>query len=193
MYGLRGSNVEIEVCGILYNTLLRMCLFLFFYVSAGVLFIGIVSAISIKGIKSGWRLCGKIALPIYLFLLLSATVIFRKFVENQTHNFVPFWSYKEILSTGSRDLLYQNIFNVLVFVPIGLLVGVSFKSIKLWQVFLLGFCVSASVELLQFVLKRGFAEFDDVFHNVVGCMIGFGIYKAFEWWGRVRNGRGVRG
>ena len=32
------------------------------------------------------------------------------------------------------------------------------------------------IEVLQFVFKRGFAEFDDVFHNVVGCVIGFGVY-----------------
>ena len=30
------------------------------------------------------------------------------------------------------------------------------------------------IETLQFVLKRGFTEVDDVWHNVVGCVIGWG-------------------
>ena len=25
--------------------------------------------------------------------------------------------------------------------------------------------------------NKGFAEFDDVFHNTIGCMIGYGIYS----------------
>ena len=37
------------------------------------------------------------------------------------------------------------------------------------------------IEVLQFVFKRGFAEFDDVFHNVVGCAIGFGVYVGIVY------------
>lgn len=30
--------------------------------------------------------------------------------------------------------------------------------------------------MLQFTFARGFAEFDDLFQNVLGCAIGFGVY-----------------
>ena len=40
---------------------------------------------------------------------------------------------------------------------------------------------SLLIEVLQFVSRRGFAEFDDVFHNVLGCAIGFGLYVAVAW------------
>ena len=41
---------------------------------------------------------------------------------------------------------------------------------------MIGAGFSILIELLQFIFKRGFAEFDDVFHNVLGCAIGFGVY-----------------
>ena len=54
--------------------------------------------------------------------------------------------------------------------------GCAFGRMKGWKVLLIGGGFSVLIETLQFVLKRGFAEFDDVFHNVLGCLIGFGVY-----------------
>lgn len=65
--------------------------------------------------------------------------------------------------------------NVVAFVPIGLLSGWTFK-LKWWQVLIIGFVISLSIEILQYVSKRGFAEFDDVMHNTLGSLIGYGIY-----------------
>ena len=48
----------------------------------------------------------------------------------------------------------------------------------LWKVLAIGGGFSLLIEVLQFVLKRGFAEFDDVFHNLLGCAIGFLGYLA---------------
>ena len=77
-------------------------------------------------------------------------------------------------------LFRENISNILAFIPFGILLGTSFRKIKWWSVFVIGLIVSLSIEMLQFFLKRGFSEFDDVFHNVLGCLVGFGIYKFVE-------------
>ena len=53
--------------------------------------------------------------------------------------------------------------------------GFIFYKIKWWQVLLVGVITSFGIEFLQFVLKCGLAEFDDVFHNALGCMLGYGI------------------
>lgn len=66
--------------------------------------------------------------------------------------------------------------NVEVFIPVGFLLGCGFGQIKWWKVLLAGAFFSVSIETLQFLLKRGFAEFDDVLHNILGCMIGYGLY-----------------
>jgi glycopeptide antibiotics resistance protein len=48
------------------------------------------------------------------------------------------------------------------------------------KVALLGFLTSLSIELLQLVLKRGLFEFDDMFHNTFGVILGYGIRWIFS-------------
>ena len=52
---------------------------------------------------------------------------------------------------------------------------------KWWKVLFIGGGFSVLIETLLFLLKRGFAEFDDVFHNALGCVIGFGVYVGVRW------------
>ena len=69
--------------------------------------------------------------------------------------------------------------NVVAFIPVGLLLGYVFDKIKWWQVLLAGVLLSFGIESLQFILKRGFAEFDDVLHNGLGCLAGYGGFVGF--------------
>lgn len=126
------------------------------------------------GVRKGGRLVSAILLVEYVFLLYCSTVIFREGVD-KGYNIVPFWSYVEIYQ-GDELLLPQNIMNVVAFVPVGFLLGCAFKSVGWWKVLLIGCFISVSIEVLQFFFKRGFSEFDDVFHNIVGRLIGYGIY-----------------
>ena len=63
--------------------------------------------------------------------------------------------------------------NVIVFIPVGLLLGIAFKQMTWWKALLIGCGISAVIELLQFFLMRGFSEVDDVMNNTVGCLIGW--------------------
>ena len=65
----------------------------------------------------------------------------------------------------------QILTNVVVFVPVGMLVGWIWRWRGLW--FAAG--LSIAIELLQLVTSRGLCEFDDVFHNMIGAVIGIGI------------------
>ena len=38
--------------------------------------------------------------------------------------------------------------------------------------------LSFGIELIQLVFKLGLFEFDDIFHNVLGAMIGYGLSKC---------------
>lgn len=44
---------------------------------------------------------------------------------------------------------------------------------------LVGGGISLLIETLQFFLNKGFAEFDDVWHNTIGCVIGFYVLMIF--------------
>ena len=64
-----------------------------------------------------------------------------------------------------------------MFIPMGLLLGCGFQRIKFRQVFIVGLCISGLIEFLQLVFKKGVCEIDDVIHNVVGCLVGYGLYR----------------
>ena len=146
--------------------------------------IGIVGFLLIFGWKRGWRKVVGLLLSEYVFLIYCSTVIFRGVSEENGYNYKLFWSYVAI-HDGRCDLIPVNIMNVVVFVPVGLLLALltlnrqkTIKSGLFTIVF--GLLISTSIETLQFFLNRGFSELDDVMHNTLGCMIGYGIYLLMK-------------
>ncbi|MDO4324090.1 MAG: VanZ family protein [Lachnospiraceae bacterium] len=116
----------------------------------------------------------------YLFLVLSTTVLSRPVKAEYEYMLMPFWSYTAILE-GQKDLLAENIANIIMLVPVGFLLPIVLKSDGSRpdgkKVVLIGFLFSSSIELLQLILKRGLFEFDDIVHNTAGCLVGYMIYR----------------
>ena len=139
-----------------------------------VFFLAAVIFVVWKGFKTGIRFSMVLLLVEYIFLLFCSTVIFRLYNESYGHDFHPFWSYSR------PDLLVENIMNVVVFIPVGLLLGIAFKQTTWWKALLLGCGISITIEALQFWFMKGFSEVDDVMHNTLGCMIGYGMYKLLQ-------------
>lgn len=145
--------------------------------------VGLVLFVAFKGVKNGLRYSSGLLLLEFIFLLLCYTVIFRIPFSEAKYNFHPFWSYVAI-QEGREDLLPENIMNVVGFLPVGFLLGVSLRGKKedlRWKsgwliAFLVGLCISVSIEALQYFTHRGFSEFDDVFHNTLGTIIGYGLW-----------------
>lgn len=130
--------------------------------------LGLVIFIVWKGFKTGLRYSAILLLVEYVFLLFCSTVIFRATGETRQYDFHPFWSYSR------PDLFVENIMNVIVFIPIGMILGSLLRVKGSWLIALLiGCSVSVTIEAMQYFLHRGFAETDDVMHNTVGCVIGF--------------------
>lgn len=151
---------------------------------------GSLIIISFRGFMNSLRIIGRLLVIGYVILLLFLTVFSRSFQSSHNYNLFPFWSYKAIWG-GQEELLAENIMNVIVFIPVGFLLGCSFNRVKIWIILLCGCYISISIELSQFILKRGFTEVDDVMHNTLGCLIGFAIYSLIRM-GYMRIGkRGV--
>lgn len=110
-------------------------------------------------------------LVIYLVVLFLSTLVFRKVRPVIGYDFHPFWSYSR------EDLLIEIVMNIFAFLPVGILLGCAFRSMKWWKVVMIGGCVSVLIETIQFYFKRGFAEVDDVMHNALGSLIGYVIYS----------------
>lgn len=166
--------------------------------------IGTVGLFVIVGWKKGWKKVAGLILAEYVFLIYCSTVICRKVSEEITgHNFTLFWSY-EAIKNGREDLVAENIMNVVVFIPVGILLFITQKKsvsqLKAWIIAIAsGLALSVGIESLQLIFKKGFAEVDDLMHNTLGCFIGCTlcliIVKTWSYsmnwcklhWGNVRH------
>lgn len=147
--------------------------------AAVILCVGVVFFVALKGFRKGVRYTFLLALAEYIGLIYGTTVFFRKAMRVSKYDWQPLWSYQAI-EAGKNKLIPEIIMNVALFVPVGLLLGIVFKDIKWWMALLIGMAISASIEILQFVYVKGFAEIDDVMHNTLGCIIGFGLINGLR-------------
>jgi glycopeptide antibiotics resistance protein len=62
--------------------------------------------------------------------------------------------------------------------PMGMLLPCLFKGLdRFWKVTIYVLIMVVAVEVLQFVLRSGVIDIDDVIFNLCGAMIGYGIIK----------------
>ena len=124
--------------------------------------------------------CGLLLLT-FLAIVFGSTV-FTRTTGIRQYQLEVFWSWKEILgigkcgrlgSTAEGSLLQENLLNILLLFPAGILLpGVTGRKLKWWMGLLVGITVSSAIEISQLWLCRGLFEFDDIIHNGVGCMMG---------------------
>jgi glycopeptide antibiotics resistance protein len=125
-------------------------------------------------------------LTTYIFLVFTSTVFSRAPKDCYDYELIPFWSYWEIWK-GEKSLFWEDVFNVIMLFPIGVLLPIVLEPVwkdgrkkTFMRVVLTGFLTSLSIEILQLVTKRGLFEFDDMFHNTLGVVIGYWIYQKFR-------------
>ena len=142
----------------------------------GVFIVGLLVLIWWKGLWQGLRYEAVFLLVEWVLLVLCGIVLFREAGAERECNLMPFWSYWDYgKDSYFLEMLGENILNVLLFVPIGFLAVCGLQGMTFKKVLYLGGGFSVFIELLQFVFKKGFCETDDVIHNVLGCMIGYGL------------------
>ena len=166
-----------------YTTQLGDCIPFWIYEGlVSVILLGSVVFIAYKGWRKGLRYSAALIWICYISMLFSSTVFCRNVAFQTRYELTPFWSYKAI-SEGNEYLLIENLMNIVVFFPVGLLLSFAFRNIKWWQVGLIGLGLSLSIEILQFIFHCGFSELDDVLHNTIGCLIGgilIGIKRIYR-------------
>lgn len=115
-----------------------------------------------------------ITIPIlisFLLIVLGSTV-FGRMPGVRSYKLMPFWSYGAIIS-GDPGILQEVLLNCVLLLPVGMLLPLIFsRPLKWYQGLLFGAIVSGCIELLQLITCRGLFEFDDIFHNSLGCMVG---------------------
>ena len=119
--------------------------------------------------NNSWKYIAGLLSVEYVALILSSTVVFRQGSSERIFHFIPYWGND---ASGIYDEAFMNI---LVFMPLGLFLGGSFRKLSFVKTMTTGFLVTVTVETLQFVFKRGVSETDDVIHNSLGCLIGYAV------------------
>ena len=111
----------------------------------------------------------KILLFTYFVIILYFTILSKTKLPERQVKLIPFWSYVRFDAYYVRWQVYMNIF---LFIPFGFIISLSFKK-SLLQTFIIGCCLSITIEALQYIFSIGLCEFDDIFHNTLGCIIGY--------------------
>ena len=173
-------EIEDEFCFEMIDSYFESLPIAFLKGTGSILFASFVVFVAFKGFKKSLRYTALVALLEYIILLYCSTVIYRITQTERKYDFHPFWTYSAIME-GKEQYITEAIMNVIAFIPLGLLLGCSFQSITWWRVFMVGSLLSMGIETLQFLYMKGFSELDDVMHNALGCMIGYGLYALIRF------------
>lgn len=123
------------------------------------------------------KLSYKLLLGVYLMVLLWLVLFKFSFdiiaiIEHhqaRTLNLIPFAGI-------SRSSVREMVENVIVFIPLGLLFGVSGKTISFWRKLGIISALSLGVEIIQFIFGIGVTDITDLITNTLGGFIGLGLY-----------------
>lgn len=122
-----------------------------------------------------WNLRYKTLLVAYCLFIVCHAVVFRPYSVEAKCILEPFWNYK-LFSGNELEDLGEILMNIALFVPVGVLGGLSNKGkLPFAMCVLLCIAFSTSIEASQYFLHRGLCETDDVIHNTLGFMIGYGL------------------
>lgn len=125
--------------------------------------------------SKAWRRLNVLLLLAYSFLMLWYTLLGRE-LNGATPRPEFLWSYSAWLS-GNWSVGGQVILNVLMLVPVGFGLASLFRRSGILVAALL---FSVSIEVLQLLTMRGTFEFDDIFNNTLGAIVGWLIYSKTE-------------
>lgn len=119
-----------------------------------------------------------ILFTIYLFLviwiiLFKLSVSIEQLPHFRSFNLIPFY-YPNKTGFQIREVLD----NVIIFIPFGLYLKTL--NINSKRTVFLGFLLSLSLELSQYIFGIGASDITDLITNTIGVIIGIGIYQLLK-------------
>ena len=115
-----------------------------------------------------------VLLVMYIAGVLGVTIL-CKYPGERVCSFIPFSAYAMNLTRGNTWFFMQEVFNILMFIPFGGIVGIKKKA---KQTVLYGLSFSLFIEVIQFVAGRGSFDVNDLIGNTLGTLLGVIIIKA---------------
>ncbi len=119
---------------------------------------------------------------IYVVVVLNITLLSRT-PSVRRRMLTPFWEYRELIY--GMDRLYwfgQIIGNIVMLMPLGIFLCLMYRRLNAIHIGIIGCAFSTFIETTQYFTGRGLLEFDDIFHNTLGAVIGYFIMKRMLVW-----------
>lgn len=108
----------------------------------------------------------------YSYLLIN-TVFFARDARRSI-NLTPF-------DMIAKEGFTLNVWgNIVMFIPLGLYFADFMKQFRFWKALGYIFGTSLGIETLQYILKRGASDIDDLLLNTLGGLIGIFMYLVFK-------------
>lgn len=118
----------------------------------------------------------------WVVLIFCSAVIFREARAERAISLVPLSSYFCIAENSYlKEVAVINLLNICMFLPVGFFLKFGYWRVSYKQVLFAGFILSATIEFSQFILCKGLCEIDDIIHNVIGCLLGYGIRTIYNF------------
>lgn len=118
----------------------------------------------------------------YVLVMIYSFFLVRGFNNNDgdlTKNAVNLIPFKVFEGMKAADYEYELIFlfvgNIAIFLPFGVLIPALLKNRVKFLKYAFPFIISIGIEVIQFILKNGQPDIDDVILNVIGYYIGFAV------------------
>lgn len=137
-------------------------------------------------------------LAVYIAAVLFVTLVLRDRIRQRVIELNPFQVYGQVINAVIHGLrtrgwesalryfgwhskrLIENGLNVLLFIPFGFLVPLASSHLRRWwKTVLAGFAFSLMIEIIQLVIRLGWFDTSDLFHNTVGALGGYWIYRKW--------------
>ena len=106
---------------------------------------------------------------VYILLTLSLTLLIREPLGKELIQTKWFLGYK---SSNIKLIHRDNLFNFLLFVPIGIFFGQICNKYKIVYAVLMGLFLSETIECSQLIWQLGTFDVDDLFFNTLGAFVG---------------------
>ena len=106
--------------------------------------------------------------------IMLLITIFRREAGYPRRNINPFPTWDNY--GGDITKTIYTIFNIILFIPLGLLVRLRQYRVKNMKAFLITMCIGLAttcfIEGVQYLTDKGYFEFTDIINNILGCLIG---------------------
>lgn len=147
-------------------------------------------------------------LSIYLGGILWLTLFNRWELDVSSYRFKPFYVVRQLLNcwfgfqkiaAATCRAVFKNsanlwdsksatpiedlLLNITLYMPLGFLLPYIWPKLNFWKTTFIGFLLSISIEVTQYVAHWGCCDIDDIINNTLGTCIGYGcfwLYRKFS-------------